>query len=281
MTSTAPFPDPADLDRLLEKTTKFRLTELDGGRDLLEVQDPSEVAALRKHLRILVPDERFHCMCLGDQTIEVYGADGLLGELTLHHGERIRWDRWNSDADLVDPMGLREWLAARGVEEPLREWERDQEEQQEAERAWESWLRAAPQCLVPLLNPDWGRTEDLDLDQAMETLRAAYGEDADAVVALLEWYGQGEGPWSSYPSYEEAAGQLLLRFPSELIVRGLTASPPTRHQLEGAARYFSQSKDVSVVPDALAGLLLQHMGTSEDQGNRRRLEEVLRRHSGG
>jgi hypothetical protein len=59
------------------------------------------------------------------------------------------------------------------------------------------------------------------------------------VLALLGWFGSGAGPWSGHPSYEAAPEQLLLHYPTQLLVEALTATVPTAPQWAGAARYFA------------------------------------------
>ena len=59
------------------------------------------------------------------------------------------------------------------------------------------------------------------------------------MLALLGWFGSGAGPWSGYPSYESVPEELVLHYPTQVLVEALTATTPTAPQVAGAARYFA------------------------------------------
>jgi hypothetical protein len=67
--------------------------------------------------------------------------------------------------------------------------------------------------------------------QALGALRSAYPSEADTILALLAWFGQGKGPWSGYPSYEGIPETLLLDFSTAAIVRALESRERTPHEL--------------------------------------------------
>ena len=171
-------PDQSALDRLLEGASRARITEV-AGRELLLVEDPNEVRELSRLLAVIPPVERFHCLCPGDQVLKFSTDRRGDVAITLHHGRSIRWDGWDSDAMLVDGETLLRWLAGHGARAPLHAWEADRDRAERDRLARESWERAAPPVVVPLLselptliNPTVPQPEVLL--RAAESLRAAY-----------------------------------------------------------------------------------------------------------
>ena len=136
-----PLPTQQSLDTLFEGVTRMRL--LNGGAAngkalgtelLLELSDAPAIAALHRHLSIIEDENSFfHCMCMGEQALELYRGLELIATIGLHHGRSIRWDGWELDAELVDGHGLLVWLAEQGVASPLEKY---QESQRRAEQAF-------------------------------------------------------------------------------------------------------------------------------------------------
>jgi hypothetical protein len=59
----------------------------------------------------------WHCMCYGEQALELRDHDGaVLAVFGFHHGSSIRWDEWSSDAQLQNGQALVEWLGRHGVD---------------------------------------------------------------------------------------------------------------------------------------------------------------------
>lgn len=285
-------PNRGSLDQALAGARRVAVSEVVPGRRrrgrlLLEVRDPAEVVELVSLIRIR-PADPFHCMCFGDQHVDVYGRVRRRARITLHHGRSIRWDAWDSDALLDEPMPLLRWLADHGVDRPLHDFESAREEELRALEAWDRWKEAAPACLRPIIEQiPSGSFDPFDpghpdpLAPALETLRGAYGTDVAAVRALLSWYGRGAGPWSGYPSYESVAEQLLLRFPTGAIAAAIEGSPG-EHELTGAARYLSSYEfgrwrrgDLGDIPDGLISKLVDHVSHSPHDANRDMLRAVF------
>src|SRR5262249_42311126 len=156
-----------------------------------------------------------------------------LATLGYHHGFAIRWNAWKHDAMLKEPDRLLDWMTAHGVPGPRQEveasWQRAEESALDAER----WLAAMPECLRPFWE-QMDHTHDPVLHRVLlDALRAAYFEPEHQALALLEWFGSGAGPWSGYPSYESMAEQLLLHYPTQMLVDALTAATPTERQWAG------------------------------------------------
>ncbi len=263
------------------------MSEAIGGRLLLEVTDPRAVAHFASLLRIR-PGEPFHCMCPGDQTLVFRKGVLRQTEITLHHGRLLRWDGvWDTDVLLDEPEPMLDWLAERGVTGPRDEAEQIRREQQRSREAWEAWSRAAPPCLEPLLpalsGGGLGGPPEA-FGQAIEVLHGTYANDEEAILALLSWFGHGAGPWSGFPAYEQVAERLLLRYPTERIVRAMESCSLEPAHVEGAGRlftswWFAQERpdDASKIPSDLAERLLAHVETSPYEDNRASLRHTLGR----
>ena len=82
-------------------------------------------------------------MCFGGPTLEMLSADrSRLAHLSIHHGHAIRWNQWKDDAKLVDGRRLLQWLAQRGVVEPLRDFEAEEARQRQSAQDLKRWLGA-------------------------------------------------------------------------------------------------------------------------------------------
>lgn len=283
-------PSQEQLDEALRGATRFRVREVLGGRLLLEVEDRDEVASFASLLHVR-PGEPFHCMCLGDQTLEFrQGALRRKTKITLHHGRSLRWDgAWDTDVLLDEPQPMLDWLAERGVSGPRDEVERIRSEEERSRKEWEAWARATPSCLEPFLlalsaDAFGGPPEPVAsaFEEAVKALERTYAADEEAIRALLAWFGQGAGSWNGFPSYERVAERLLLRYPTELIVRAMESAALEPAHLEGAGRlfaswWFAQERpdDASRIPADLAQRLLAHADALSDEGNRSSLRHAL------
>lgn len=121
-------PDPSNesLSRLWSEVTRVRI--FDGGMCegkplghtvLLDVTNAEEAAQLCERLTIVEPALGVHCMCYGDQTLELRdGGDHVIGVLGLHDGVSLRWDAGSCDAELKNGRALLDWLDGHGVHFP-------------------------------------------------------------------------------------------------------------------------------------------------------------------
>ncbi len=283
--SEAAMPSQQDLRELLAKSTWVCLGPVRPGESYpglpLDVRDEAALDSLRACLSIQEGVQAFHCMCIGDFAIELHDASGLLGVLTFHHGVSIRWDRWKaSDALLQDGPAVLDWLASIGVTQPLELFREDERRREESAVAQARWLDAMPPSLRPVWRVDgYGQVE---VEPLREALRTAYPDVQERILALLRWFGSGKGPWSGFPSYEEAVEQLLLDYPTHALLEALAGREPSPQELEGAARLFAgwnfgqqRSKDRSLIPPALRERLLEQALTSEDEDKRARARHAF------
>ena len=293
MTRTAP-PTQQALAKLLRAAKTIKLSEwsrLSGSRQLatttvFQTDDPIDLTSFGQAFEI-EPSEPFHCMCIGDLLIDLCARDDQCTRLTLHHGESIRWDGWSSDARLRDGRRAVEWLADHGVVKPLRDYEAEGSQRLAAADAKRRWRLAMPPCLrafLPGVMSDFfsfqaTKEEMVAMDRA---LQSAYESSEGVVINLLGWFGQGEGPWSGFPAYEQMAEKLVLRHPTTVILRALSAGELTTDQLEGAARLFSsftfhkeRGQDLGIVPSDLRARLETHMRAARLADNRDRFKRAF------
>ncbi|MGW4242191.1 hypothetical protein [Nocardia sp. NPDC004722] len=204
------------LDRILDGAHEVRVREMPGdSMPLLVERDPVAVRALREALRIAdMPG--FICRCQGDVALEFLGRSGTrLAMVTLHHGYSVRWAGWREDALLEDGVRALEWLAVRGVSEPLREYRETEQARAESARTDRLWESDTPAALTPYLELflDTSRTgRDLTATQIREMrvpLLAAHPDPVDRVLRLCTWFGSGTGEYSGYPLHEEIPQHFL------------------------------------------------------------------------
>jgi hypothetical protein len=287
--STAPQPTQASLDALLDDVHAVRVFR-DGCHDdtllssdlLLQVDDPTDVAALREALSI-VDGPGGHCLCFGDPTLEMLSQTGSrLALVSLHHGLSIRWNQWKDDATLVDGRTLLDWLAERGVVEPLREFEAAEARKIQGKKDWDRWLAAMPSPLTAVWSDAIGEYGSVDVSPLRDALERGLPGDGERILALFEWFGSGAGPWSGFPSYEKSAEDLLLDYSTARLVEVAESTPLSDAQLEGAARLFAgwafnkQRPDgLRELPDGLRQALWEHVKDTEDDDKRARATRAL------
>jgi hypothetical protein len=233
-------------------------------------------------------------MCLGDYALLFCSGRRRIATIGLHHGRSIRWDAWKYDALLQDGPRLLSWLADQGVTAPLEAYQQDQRREEEYRQAAVRWQEAMPACLQPYWDQmrsfaggmltfvpsaqqgqgGSGQTEDAPggLAPLLQALEGQFPDPDERVLALLEWYGSGKGPWSGYPAYEGVAEQLLLHFPTEQLVAALTRHPLSERHLEGSARYFAgyqfntyRPDEAQQIPQELRERLLEHTQGPPDE----------------
>lgn len=284
LSSTAPEPTQATLDALLAQVHAVRVHEggsnqgkTEGKRLLLETAEPASLKSLQAAM-LIVDGGNGHCMCFGDPTMEFNAADeSRLALISMHHGLSIRWDAWHYDAKLVDGRMLLDWLAQRGVTEPLKEFEKDEARRRKGEKDRERWLAAMPKALAG----GWSAAEGIfgfpDIAPLKTALESDLPDERCQIRALLEWYGSGAGRWSGFPAYEVTAERLLLDYSTAGIIKAVESAALSVAQREGAARLFAgwefgkqRAEDVRDLPGYLKRLLWQHVKDTDDSDKRSR-----------
>jgi hypothetical protein len=249
-------------------------------KTLLEIQDTEAIASLIQHITIDDRESGFHCRCCGNPTLEFYRDREIVVSLGFHHGQSLRWPggKWQGDASLTSESAefLNQWLAARGITGPKREYDFGKARRKNNYRELQQkWLQAMPASLKPF----WPLMEDANpfqppanLTEMYYALALEYPDQGERLRVLLGWYGSGEGPWSDFPPYEDEAETLLLRFETRTILAAIQDRELNEQQTEGAARLFAggtfsqrRPQDLRLLPAALKQRLLAHSLRAHDQ----------------
>jgi hypothetical protein len=237
--------------------------------------DRKDLDDLQRSLLLDPPTEPFHCMCIGSPALYLYGPGGERVELTNHHGLSVRCSLWTSDVRVNNSEKWVSWFDRRGISGPRQEFEETCAQEESAKQDWDKWLTAMPKAIVPIWPYSLGQLSLADISMDLRPLRAALERDVpnetSRILALLQWFGSGAGPWSGYPYYEAAAEKLLLEYPTARIVEAIQSSSVGATQTEGAARLFGgwdfQQQcpgGLREVPETLKKALWNHVKDTKD-----------------
>ncbi|KOU22738.1 hypothetical protein ADK52_20165 [Streptomyces sp. WM6372] len=279
------------LDSVLQQTHVVQVSSVSGfgsdGEIRVDLSDPAESAQLRMAMTVeSLPG--FHCMCLGDVRFEVFDRDGgRLAVLVLHHGATLRWGQWEGDAVLADGRLLLAWLDRHGMPGPMQQFEADRQRAEGAEEE-RNWLAAMPAGLEGFANRilDLSRTGGSPSPELLailtDRLQLTFPDPVERVLALLDWYGSGNGRCSGYPVHEGVPGELLGRVPIADLLAGLADPRAEERHDAGAVRHLvgwktrpRQKRDVAGLPEPLRARLLAHARHSGDSDKQDRAERWL------
>ncbi len=241
-------------------------------RLLYESNARADLDALKSALKLKAPESWTHCLCRGSVEVAFFAGETELGSFSNQHSISIRCSLWDSDVELADPEPLLKWFDERKVYGPREEVEEMRREQERSEVAEKRWLAAMPTPLLPLWTDDVVEGFDQpDLASFREAL-AQIGDRNERVLALLRWYGSGDGPWSGFPAYECVAERLLLDYPTAVLNDIGCSIEFDAAQLEGLARLlagwdFSMQRpdDLDSVSPRLKARLLLHVLVNDDR----------------
>lgn len=274
------------LDRLLAGARRVRARRMRGDTEfLLDERDPVAVSALREALRISdIPG--YVCMCLGDVALDFFDVtDSPLTTVTLHHGVSLRWNGWHVDAMLADGVRSLEWLAVRGVVEPLREFRAAERRRLERERAARRWVTEIPPPLTEytelfLDTSASGRElHATQIDAARARLAMAYPDALERLTRLLTWYASGTGQGTGFPIHEDIPRRLLDLEHRLDFARAVELAD--ERATAGALRYLIDWSTRGRVGRLLAALSptarAKVLGAARDSATRRWLERRINR----
>jgi hypothetical protein len=255
---------PEDLRKILANADKIvvRASPTRSSTILFESTDKKDLEDLWRSLALEPPAEWFHCMCDGTPAIYVYERGYKRVELTNHHGLSIRCSLWESDVRICDTEKWLSWFDKRGMSGPRREVEAMRAREEQGKRDWDKWLGAMPKAVRPIWSDALGQFGRVDIAPLRVALESDMPEEGGRILALLEWFGSGAGPWSGFPSYETAAEKLLLDHSTKAIVTAIESTRLNAAQTEGAARLFAgwsfgkqRPEDLKDLPDSLKKVL--------------------------
>jgi hypothetical protein len=261
-----------DLYNMLARAFKIvvRVSSMADAATLFRSTDRKDFDDLQRSLLLDPPTEPFHCMCIGSPALYLYGPGDELVELTNHHGLSVRCSLWTSDVRVNNTEKWVSWFDRRGMSGPRQEVEKMSAEQERGKRDWDKWLTAMPKAIVPVWSDSLGQFGRVDIAPLRAALEREVWNETSRILALLQWFGSGAGPWSGYPSYETAAEKLLLEYPTARIVEAIQSSSVGPTQAEGAARLFGGGSfqqrpgGLKEVPDPLKKALWNHVKGTKD-----------------
>jgi hypothetical protein len=239
---------------------------------LFKSTEKKDLEDLWRSLVLEPPAEWFHCMCDGTPALYVYQRGSQRVQLTNHHGVSVRCSLWDSDVRITDTEKWLLWFDERGIPGPRQEVEAMRAGQTQSKKDWEKWLTAMPKPLKAVWSNALGQFGRVDLDPLRSALERNIPDRSERVLALLEWFGSGAGPWSGFPSYESAAENLLLDFPTTEIIVATQSKRLNPAQTEGAARLFAgwsfgqqRPEGLQDVPDAFKKDLWDYTRNTQDK----------------
>lgn len=289
-----PLPSQKSLDKMMSSVSRIRVIDagMEGGKAmkgkaLLDTRKSEDISSFKSILKINEDKSTFgYCMCLGEPTLEFYKGKKLIATVSIHHGRSIRWDKWKLDALLVGNENLLNWLSKRNVKKPKEEYEENLRQAAEAERQYQKWESAIPECLrAKWKKINWGspiEPTETTVSELFQIAKKNYRNQDEIILSLLGWYGSGAGPWSGFPSYETAPERLLLRIETKDILKVVTSQKLTFSQMEGASRYLAdwefhqrKPKDAVLVSAELKKRILNHVKQQKDQDKIDRVQNYL------
>jgi hypothetical protein len=265
---------PEDLRKILVNADKIvvKASPTRWSTILFKSTDKKDLEDLWSSLTLVPAAGEVHCMCDGTPAIYVYERGCERVALTNHHGLSIRCSLWDSDVPITDVEKWLSWFDKRRISAPRREVEAMRAQQAENERDWERWLTAMPKGLSTVWSNALGEFGRVKLDPLRSELERSMPDRGERILALLEWFGSGAGPWSGFPSYETAAENLLLDFSTADIIAAIQSKGLSSAQTEGAARLFGgwtfgkkRPEGLKDLPDALRKDLWLHTQNTEDK----------------
>jgi hypothetical protein len=275
-----------DLHKLLEEADRIVVKHSPeaGAEALFDSTDKKDLEELWKSLTLEAPEtgEWSHCMCHGTPALYVYQHGRELLQLTNHHGLAIRCSLWDSDVRVIDNEKWLSWFDDRGISAPRQEIKAMRGHHAQSKKDWERWLTAMPKAVQLVWSGAIAQFGEVDLVPLRAALEQEMPDRGERILALLEWFGSGAGPWSGFPSYESAAENLLLDFPTAEIIKAAQSASLSSAQTEGAARLLAgwafgrkRAKDLKELPEALKKALWHHTEFSKDKDKIERAKRVF------
>jgi hypothetical protein len=257
----------ANADEIVVKASPTRLAAI-----LFKSTKKTDLEDLWRSLVLEPPTDWFHCMCDGAPALYAYQRGSELVQLTNHHGISVRCSLWDSDVRITDTEKWLSWFDERRIPGPRQEVQAMLAQETQNKKDWEKWLTAMPKPLKAAWSNALGAFGSVNLTPLRSALEHDMPDKSERVLALLEWFGAGAGPWSGFPSYESAAENLLLDFPTTDIIVAIQSKTLSPAQTEGAARLFAgwsfrrQRPDgLKDVPDAFKNVLWDHTRNTQDK----------------
>lgn len=227
------------------------------------------------------------CACSGRPKIVLFKDNKELVQITNHHGHSIRTSFWKSGLNIpiIDEEKWVTWFDKRGMPSLRKNLEDDKKRAIKNKKDKERWLEAMPQSLKKLWDKDiamFGVGEDIS--EYMQLLNQNIPNKEKRILALLHWFGSGEGHWSGYHAYETVVENMLLEYRIEDITALTKKENLSITQMEGVARLFGgwhfskkYPKGLEKVSTELKIKLWNHVKSTDDKDKLGRAERAFNR----
>lgn len=246
---------------------------------LFETSDPKEIRQVSSLIQINPEASGSSCKCSGRPTMEFYRDRTLAVTLSIHHAQSLRWSggEWTGDGGLTENSQefLITWLDEHGVSRPREEAEESRIRVEKSRIARKKWMKGMPNSIKPLWEDHLPQMhKDVDTEPLSLALVNEMPNQSQRILALLTWYGSGEGSWSMHYGYESMPEPMLLEYDTADIVAAVESTELSYAQLEGAGRLFSgntfrreRPKGLNKVPRYMKQMLWDHVKSTGSEDN--------------
>jgi hypothetical protein len=226
--------DIANLFKAIDRSDRievFNLNGLSSGTRIYLSESHNDLAALKAAIKHVVPSEL--CACAPITVIKFFRQGKGIGDVEIMLGDVISFSSWTGDARIAKTQAWFDWLDARGITRPRKEFEAEHGPEQVSPSPFITPVRVVPQ----------GKVNNRDEFGLLQ--RAADGTTA------VRFFFPGEGEWFHSP--------LILRVVDEGDVRLNTASLVLR---VGRSAYITRPE----MQNLLKGLSQLNLEWSESNG---------------
>ena len=227
----------ADVDSVLIKDDGVYEGKAMSNQVLLTITQADKIQMFHQLMEINENHTGFYCMCLGTYAIELYSDNRLKATIGFHHGVSIRYDKWNSDAELAKSDDFLAFLAEQGLTKPLADRIQEKRNMESDRVAERKWLDMAPQCFRRF----WGQINGFDNSYyplLISALNLEIPDKQKQIIALLQTFGKTDNFWTAYPAYEEVPNDILKTFEIKDIIEAYTQSDRNYKTRKGLGRFL-------------------------------------------
>jgi hypothetical protein len=206
------------------------------------------------------------CMCGGSMIINFYKNNDRMSWISNIHGKSIRTSLGDSDIKIKNIPKWSKWFENHGIDTIKNEIEESRIASNKNSQDKERWVSAMPSGFLKF----WEQAVDYNMGTENIPVLAARIQELlpqknKQILALLKLYGSGDGPWSGYPSYEGAIGELLIKYNMKEIQRAIDSTTLDKAQLEGFSRlicsysFVKKYGEFKEVPKKLNDQILKYL----------------------
>jgi len=254
-------------------------------RVLFSSSNKEDIKSFKEALTLvrLKPDEYYSLACIGSPVIYFYKNKKELTHILVRGSTNVGYETWPSDVPIKYLDKWLEWFDKRGMTMLREDVEREEKLIREGEIALKKWKEAVPDCFkkdwIDNLRPRY-LGEKVNVETLNNKFKSCNPDKFKRILVLLKWYGSGKGPWSGYPSYEEDAEKMLLKYSTKDILDTVKSASLSNVQKEGLARLFAgyyfrkQRKDK--IPKKIKYMLWEYIKTTKDKDKLERAKHAFR-----